>query len=360
MPKIKILLTGGGTAGHIWPIIAISERLMTNKRVQVLYVGSHSGPEGEIAKRFGVPYRNIYVGKWRSYLSLSNFWDLFKTFFGLIQSYFLLVFFKPDIVFAKGGYVTFPIIYWTKVFKIPLIIHESDLVMGKANRWIGSYAKKICLGFPVQYYQDLKGIDAEKLVYTGTPVRSEFFDKISIAKEKPTILITGGSQGSQKINEIISEVLPELVKNYEVYHLSGEKNYEDLKEKFKNPNYHLLGFSLEMPALLRNADLVVTRAGANTLAEISALGKASILIPLVFAQNDHQTENAKIYEKQNAAVVISEKNLTSTSLLSIINRLMEDDDFRKLLGHHAQEFAKKEATFEIVDLIYEFGKKYDE
>lgn len=363
MARIRILLTGGGTAGHIWPIIAISESLLTNKRAQVLYVGSHSGPEGEIANRFGVPYRNIYVGKWRSYLSISNIWDLFKTSVGLIQSYFILVFFKPDVVFAKGGYVTFPIIYWTKFFKIPLIIHESDLVMGKANRWIANYAKKVCLGFPVQYYKDIKGIDLNKLVYTGTPVRSEFFDKIAISKDKPTILITGGSQGSQKINEVVSEILPELIKKYDIYHICGEKNFDNLKEKMnilrQNPNYHLIGFSLEMPTLLRNADLVIARAGANTLAETSALSKATILIPLESAQNDHQNENAKIFQKQNAAVVISEKNLTGSSLLSIINRLMEDDEFRKLLGHHSQEFARQDATHDVVDSIYEYGRKDD-
>lgn len=357
MAKLKILLTGGGTAGHIWPIIAISESLMTNKRTQILYVGSHSGPEGEIANRFGVPFRSIQVGKWRPYISFSNLWDLFKTTIGLIQSYFLFVFYKPDVVFAKGGYVTFPIIYWTKVFKIPLIIHESDLVMGKANKWIASYAAKICLGFPVQYYQDLNKIDMKKLVYTGTPVRSEFYDKIAISKEKPTILITGGGQGSQKINDVVSEILPELVKKYDVYHVCGEKNFENLKNKINDPNYHLIGFSLDMPTLLRNTDLIVTRAGANTLAEISALSKASILIPLFSAQNDHQNENAKIYQKQNAAVVISEKNLTASSLLSIINRLMEDDEFRKLLGHHSQEFARHEATYDIIDLIYEYGRE---
>jgi UDP-N-acetylglucosamine--N-acetylmuramyl-(pentapeptide) pyrophosphoryl-undecaprenol N-acetylglucosamine transferase len=355
---MKIILCGGGTAGHIWPIVAIGESLQTNRKVKLLYVGSYFGQERAIAAKFQLPFRGIFVGKWRPYVSFLNFLDLFKTFFGLIQGFFIILFFSPQVVFSKGGYVTFPILYWAKIFKIPVVAHESDVVMGKANKWVFAFAKKICLGFPPKYYKNLPF--SERFVYTGTPVRREFFDKIPIAREKPTILITGGSQGAQKINQIIGEILPELIKIYDVYHLCGEKNFENLKGKIQSPNYHLIGFSLETPALMRNADLIVSRAGANTLAEIAALGKSSILIPLSTAYADHQTENAQIYSKHNAAVVISEKNLTGSSLLSIINRLMDDEHFRKLLGHHAQEFAKKDATGEIIDIIFSCVNKYED
>ncbi len=355
----KILLTGGGTAGHIWPVIAIGEALKSNARLNILYVGSNSGPEKKIAKNFQIPFKGILVGKWRNYFSFLNFWDTLKTFFGIIQSFFILIFFKPNVIFAKGGYVTFPILFWAKIFKTPVVIHESDLIMGKANRWAANFAKKICLGFPVKYYSGLN-LPMAKIVYTGTPVRRDFFGKVPVSRERPMILVTGGSQGSTTINQKVMEILPELVKNYDIYHLSGSKDYPKLKEKFTQPNYHLIGFTEDVADLMRNADLIISRAGANTLAEISALGKPSILIPLPSAHLNHQEANAKVFENQNAAVVVSEKNLTGSAFLSIINRLMEEESLRQLLGHHAQEFSRKEATSEIIDILFEMGEKNGE
>jgi len=356
MSKGKILLTGGGTAGHIWPIIAVAEILEKNARIKFLYVGSYGGPEKNIAKDFGVPFRRVLVGKWRNYFSLSNFWDLIKTFIGIVQALFIVLFFKPNVIFAKGGYVTVPVLFWANLFKISVITHESDIILGKANRWAAKFAKKICLGFPLKYYQGLDNLPIEKFVYTGTPVRKEFLGKTPIEREKPTILFTGGSQGSAKMNLLISEILPELIKKYEILHLAGEKKLENLKE---SENYHPIGFSKEMARLMRNADLIITRAGANTLAEISALGKPAVLIPLPTAYLDHQNANAQIYQEHNAAVVCSEKNLTGSSLLSIIDRLMEDDKLRYLLGHHAKEFSRPDAGQEIIDLLFEYGGNND-
>ena len=356
MIRTRIILTGGGTAGHIWPIIAIAEVLKTNSRIKFFYVGSFNGPEKNIAKDFDIPFKRIFVGKWRNYFSISNYLDIFKTFLGIIQSFFIILFFRPTVIFAKGGYVTIPVLFWAKIFKIPVVTHESDTIMGKANRWAASFAKKICLGFPVKYYDTLKGFPIDRLIYTGTPVRKEFFQEMPVAINKPTILITGGSQGAVKINNLMLDILPELIKKYHVIHLAGDQNYQDLKDKFHDSNYELIGFSNQMPKLMRDSDLIISRAGANTLAEISALGKASILIPLPTAHLNHQTINARIYQDQNAAVVLSEKNLTSSSLLSIINRLMEDSDLRGLLGHHAREFSRSNSTEEIIDLLFEFGR----
>lgn len=361
MKKLRVLLTGGGTAGHIWPIVSICEALKTNRSVEIIYVGSNAGPEKEIAKSYNINFKGIHVGKWRSYFSLSNFWDLLKTFIGLIQGYFIVVLFKPNVVFAKGGYVTFPVSYWVKRFKIPLVVHESDVVMGKANRWASKFAKKICLGFPPQYFEDLNEIDRQKVVYTGIPIRKDFFNKISIQREMPTILITGGSQGSQKINIAVLEIIKSLVEKYDVYHICGKLNFKDLNNKFHHPNYHLIDFSFDIPTLVRNADLVISRSGANTIAELAGLEKPAIIIPLATAQSDHQSKNARMLQSQNAAVVVSEKNLTGSSLLSIINRLMEDDKFRSLLGHHIHQFAKEDAVNEIIDILFEVeensGKK---
>lgn len=347
--KKKIILTGGGTAGHISPILAICEVLKTNHQIDFLYVGGKNNLEKDLAQKNNLPFKGIITGKRRNYFSFSNFIDFFKILIGIIQSYFLILSYKPNIIFAKGGYVAFPLVFTAKLFKIPLVIHESDTMMGKSNRYAVSYARKICLGFPVKYYQD---IPMEKAVYTGTPVIKAFF---TVAKEKntrPTILITGGSQGSEKLNNIITEILPELSKKYEIYHIAGEKNILKQREKFSNEHYHPLGFTDNMAELMNKADLIVSRSGANTLAEISALGKPSILVPLLSSHLNHQEINANIYEKANAAVNLSESYLTSSSLGSIINRLMEDEKLRNLLGESAKQFCGKDSVQEIINILF--------
>lgn len=347
---MKILLVGGGTAGHAWPIILIAQSLMKNRRAKILYVGSRQGIERHLVKNTQIPFQAIFVGKRRAYFSLANFWDLLKIGAGLIQAFFIIVIFHPDVIFAKGGYVTGPIIFWLSFFKIPLVIHESDVVFGKANLLAAKKAARICLGFPIEEYKE--DLLLEKLIYTGIPVATDF-SKIPIhAGVRQKLLVTGGSQGSSKINHLIAEILPELLKNYEIWHLTGKKDY-DQSAKTKDPHYHLFDFTDQMPRLMRDSDLVISRAGASTLAEIAATSKPSILIPLETAKGEHQETNAQVFLKRNAAVVLSEKNLTSNSLLSIIDNLMADEGMRKLLGHHAHAFFAPQATEEIINAIFE-------
>lgn len=350
----RIILTGGGTAGHIFPILALIDNLKSNSRVSYLYVGSRSGQEKEIAAKAEVRFKGIFTGKRRNYFSFSNFVDFFKIIFGLIQAYFIVVSFKPDIIFSKGGYAAFPIVFWAKRFKIPLVVHESDSVMGGLNSYASRFAKKVCVGFPVEYYKD-QHVPFEKLVYTGTPLRKEFNNQTSQKSERPTILITGGSQGAAKINSLILEIAPELVKKFDVYHLVGKNDFEEIKDSFKNEHYYMLDFAENMPELMAKSDLIIARAG-STVAEISALGKASILIPLPTSHLNHQTKNAQIYADKNAAVLLSEKGLTSSSLLSIINHLMEDSVFRNLIAHHSKEFATENAAKEIIDILFEVSE----
>lgn len=351
---MKILLTGGGTAGHVWPIILIGQSLIKNKRVKLLYVGSRQGIERKLFGQTTIPCKFLVVGKRRAYTSIANFWDVFKTLIGVFQAFFIIIFFKPDIIFAKGGYVTVPIIFCQKIFNIPLVIHESDGVIGRANLWASKKAKKICLGFPIEEYnQDLP---LNKVIYTGTPVNSDFFQTPIRTGSRLKILVTGGSQGASKINSLISEILPELASYYDINHLSGKLDYPKLSE-FKNQYYHVFDFTDQMPKFIRDADLIISRAGASSLAEISAAGKASIIIPLETAAGEHQEANARVYQKRNAAVVVSEKNLTANSLKSIIASLMEDKSMRKLLGHHAHEFFQPNAVENIVDVIFESNRK---
>lgn len=169
---MKILLTGGGTAGHAWPIILVAKVLQKNKRAKILYIGSRQGIEKKLAHIYQIPFLSILCGKKRAYFSLSNYWDLVKIFFGIIEAFFILIFFRPNVIFAKGGYVTVPIIFWLRFIKIPLVIHESDVVMGRANLWALKYAQKACLGFPIEHYR--QNLPIGKLTYTGIPVSNDF------------------------------------------------------------------------------------------------------------------------------------------------------------------------------------------
>lgn len=347
---MRILLSGGGTAGHAIPVILIAKVLAKNQRNRILYVGS-AGIEQELARKSGLAFKKILAGKRRAYFSLLNYFDLIKTFAGVVQAFFLLLFFRPDIIFAKGGYVTFPIVFWANFFKVPLVIHESDSVLGRANIYAAKKARKICLGFPVNYYDNLK-LTLSSVAYTGTPVEQEFFQtKIKSEGGLGKILITGGSQGSSRINKVISEILPTLVEKYEVWHLSGEKDFEELS-RFKHSNYHVLSFSYDVSKIMRDADLVISRAGASTLAEISATKKAAIIIPLAESAGNHQAMNAKVYQDLSAAVVLNEAQLSGGSLSSIIDSLMNDSKLRELLGHHAGSLARPKATEEIIDIIF--------
>jgi len=349
---MRVLLTGGGTAGHTWPLVLVAKSLLTNRRASLLYVGSRQGIEKKIVRDFKIPFKGLIIGKRRTYFSFANWWDLIKILVGIIQGFFVLLFFKPDVVFAKGGYVTIPIIFWLKLFRIPLVIHESDAVIGRANLWAGKSAKKICLGFPIEVYE--QNLPLEKLIYTGTPVSQEFFQTPIKTGDKLKLLITGGSQGSQKINGLIFQILPNLLKKYEVWHLAGQSLYDDLS-KVDSSNYHLYKFTYDLPKYLRDADLVISRAGASTLSEISAASKAAIIIPIGASSGNHQVANAKVYAEKNAAVVLTEKNLSAPSLESIINSLMCDQKMRELLGHHAHSLYQKDATGLIIEEIYEAG-----
>jgi len=355
---MRILLTGGGTAGHAWPIILVAKSLLKNKRTQLLYVGSRQGVEKYLTKDSGIPFRSIFVGKRRSYWSFSNYWDLFKTFLGIIQALFIILSFRPDVIFAKGGYVTVPIIFWLGFFKIPLVIHESDVIIGRANLWAARRATKICLGFPIEYYsqslQKNPNLSLDKLIYTGIPVHSDFTQTPVQIGKRLKLLVTGGSQGSSKINNLISEILADLLKKYEVFHIAGKRDFPKL-EKINHKDYHVYEFTAHMPRLMRDADLVISRSGANTLAEIAASSKPAILIPLEIAAGGHQIANAQVFAKNNAAVVLSEENLTASSLGAIIDNLMSDENLRKLLGHHAHRFYQPQSVEEIIDTIFGFS-----
>jgi len=342
----KILFTGGGTAGHVWPIVSVINALK-NKDIEILYVGSKSGVENKITADQRISFKGIMVGKWRSYFTtdsvLLNIVDIFKNAIGLFQSLFILMSFRPDLVFAKGGYVTFPMIFWSRIFRITLVIHESDIIIGKANMWASDIAKKIFVGFPIDEYRNIK---KDKLVYTGIPIVNQFNTGLNnkIKKQKPLILVTGGSQGSQKINNLIWEIVSQLVKKYEIYHLVGSDNISKIPKNLLNiDSYNYSGFSSQIYDQMSHADLVISRSGASTLMEISSLEKPSILIPLSTSSANHQLLNAMFFEEKKAAIVLDENKLTADMLLDMINQLIADPKKLEILGHNAKSISQNNA-----------------
>lgn len=327
-PKVSggILFTGGGSAGHVTPNLALIKKFQ-DEGWQTVYAGSAAGMEKEIIAKTGIPYYSISSGKLRRYFSWQNFVDPFKVTLGLVQAFFLCRKLKPQVVFSKGGFVALPVVIAAWLNRIPVVAHESDLAPGLANRLSFPFADKVCITFPEsqKYFQQTK-----KILVTGTPLRSELFvgdatkgrALCGFSADKKIILIFGGGLGAQPINNAIREILPELLKDYQVVHLCGKGK---VAEKLKNtPGYVQFEYlHAELPDVMASADLVISRAGANSLFELLALKKLHILIPLSKqASRGDQIANAQYFAKLGLSQVILEENLTSALLLTQIQSLM--------------------------------------
>jgi UDP-N-acetylglucosamine--N-acetylmuramyl-(pentapeptide) pyrophosphoryl-undecaprenol N-acetylglucosamine transferase len=351
--KKKIIITGGGSGGHVTPLEAVVENLSRDD-FDILYVGSGNNFEIQMAERQKINYKKILVGKYRRYFSWQNFIDLFKVKIGIWQSIFIIMLFRPNVIFAKGGYVTLPVVIAGWMLGVPIVIHESDTIMGLANKIEAKLAKKVCVGFSIDNYPALP---LEKIIYTGNPVRKGFLigDKIQANKFK-TILVIGGSQGSRFINQIIASILPKLTSKFKIIHISGKNDYEWLK-KNSWPNYELYDYSDKVLNFMTEADLIISRAGANVLAEIAILGKPSILIPIKQSANNHQFVNAKVYEKNGASVVYSEDQLGPDSFFDIIKSILDDEKILLSMSQNAKNLANPDASKAIAGVIKELINK---
>ena len=326
-----IVLTGGGTAGHVTPNIALIPRLK-ELGYEISYIGSLDGIEKKLIEELNIPYYGISSGKLRRYFDLKNFSDPFKVLKGYAQSRKLLKKLKPDVVFSKGGFVTVPVVVAAKGCKIPAIIHESDMTPGLANKLAIPSATKVCCNFP----ETLKHLPEEKAVLTGTPIRQELLsgDKLEALKfcgftaSKPVIMIIGGSLGAAAVNDSMRKILPELLKDFQVVHLCGKGK---LDESLQNTEGYIQFeyIKKELADLFALADIVVSRAGANAICEILALQKPNLLIPLsAKASRGDQILNARSFEKQGYSMVLEEEEITDEKLLKTIHTLYEKrDDF---------------------------------
>ncbi len=321
----KIIMTGGGTAGHVTPNIALLPALK-EAGYEIEYIGSYKGIEKELIEAQNIPYHGIDSGKLRRYLDLKNLSDPFRVIHGYAQALGLMRKIKPDIVFSKGGFVSVPVVLAAKTCGIPAIIHESDITPGLANRIAIKGAKKVCCNFP----ETLKYLPTDKAVLTGSPIRRELFhgDKEKAYKlchfpetVKPVLLIIGGSLGSVAINTAVRKVLPELLEAFHIIHLCGKGNFDHQLDGIVG--YAQFEYaSSELTDMLALADIAISRAGANSICELLALHKPNILIPLpASASRGDQILNANSFEKQGFSRVLDEETLTDQLLLDTVKEV---------------------------------------
>ena len=320
----KIILTGGGTAGHVTPNIALLPQLKS-MGYEISYIGSYNGMEKELIEAQNIPYYGISTGKFRRYFDIKNFTDPFRVIKGYFEAKKLLKEIKPDLLFSKGGFVTVPVVRAAAALKIPCIIHESDMTPGLANRICIPVAKKVCCNFP----ETLQFIPGNKAVLTGTPIRQELFlgDKeegfrfCGLKEDKPVILIMGGSLGAASVNQIVRSALPELLSDFYIVHLCG-KGKKDISLVNTNGYLQYEYITDELKDLLAIADLVISRAGANAICELLALQKPNLLIPLTSkSSRGDQLLNARSFESQGYSIVLEEDSLSIERFVSEIHQL---------------------------------------
>lgn len=353
----RIILTGGGTAGHVTPNIALIPRLR-ELDYDIQYIGSYDGIEKKLIEEFGVPYHGIASGKLRRYFDLKNFSDPFRVIKGYFQARKLLKKLKPDIIFSKGGFVTVPVVQAAKAFHIPVIIHESDMTPGLANKLAIPAASKVCCNFP----ETAKYLPEGKAVVTGCPIRDELRSGNRLAAlnfcgfpaGKPVLLVIGGSLGSVAVNRAIRTILPQLLKQFHVIHLCGKGN---LDESLNNtPGYVQFEYiKKELADLFALADIVVSRAGANAICELLELRKPNLLIPLPAASSrGDQILNAESFQKQGFSEVLKEESITPELLLAKIQQLYENRTSYVLA---MEKNSASNAVNKIISLIEETAAK---
>lgn len=370
---MKIFFTGGGTGGHIFPIIAIAreiKKIFPPGKVKLYYIGPKDSFSKSLSQE-GISPLFVLSGKLRRYLNpislLQNVFDIFlKIPLGIIQSFIYVLFFAPDLIFSKGGFGSFPPVIASKLLFVPIFLHESDSVPGLANRILARLATEVFVSFPNTPYFPKK-----KMILVGNPIRTELLEGNSeeakkffgLSGTRPVILILGGSQGAQRINDKILEVLPGLLKDFEVIHQCGEKNFESVQAEAKVmvkgdliKFYHCFPFLNEKELKLAYgvADFIISRAGSGVIFEIAALGKPSILIPLPESAQEHQVRNAYIFAKGGASFVIEEENFTSHFFLERIRYFFEDPKKLEKMRNAAKEFSRPKAARIIAEYIKTF------
>lgn len=376
---MRIVLVGGGTGGHFYPLIAIAEALTSRANTkqeippELYYMGPEMYDEGSLFAS-GISYVHCPAGKLRRYTSLKNIPDFFRTVFGILVAIVKLYTLYPDVVMSKGGYTSVPVVIAAWILRIPIVIHESDAVPGRANRIGARFAQFIA----ITYDDSIAHFPPEKTALVGIPVRNILLAPpqgdprtlLGLQSTKPLIFITGGSQGAERINDLIVSSLADLLPNFEILHQTGLEQEAVvsqtaealLRDKALLAHYHVRGF-LDVAALHAAetvAWLIISRAGSGSIYEIALHGKPSIIIPIPEEISHDQRTNAYAYARTGAAEVIEERNLTAHLLHSEITRMMNDPEIMAKMSAAARTFATRDAGMKIADMLVAIGKSHQD
>ncbi len=371
---MKILFAGGGTGGHFYPIIAVARslrRIAEEEKIVDLkfFMMGDKVIDVDTLAREDIKFIKIPAGKMRRYFSFRYLVDSIKIFIGIIKSFWRLYLLMPDVIFSNGGFASFPPLFAAKFLGIPVIIHSADLVPGTVNRWSGKWSQRIAVSFP----ESLKFFESKNAALTGNPIRAqlvggnlqEALESFKLEENLPTLLVLGGSQGAEIINNVILSMLHDVLVKYQIIHQTGQNNLAEITARVSvslehnelKSRYHPYGFISE--GELRNASRVasiaVARAGANTIFEIAAWGLPAILVPLKNSAQDHQRENAYAYARAGACEVIEETNLKPHLLLEEINKILSDKVKLEHMKTSAHAFAKPDAADQIAREIIKLG-----
>lgn len=378
---MKILMTGGGSGGHFYPIIAIAQAIhdiaLQEKIIDPkLYFMAPSPYNKQELFDNDIEYVATMAGKRRinpkGLSKIKNFFDIFKMGFGVLSAIVKMYFIMPDVIFSKGGFGAFPALIASRVFRIPVIVHESDSVPGRVNAIAGKFAVKIALSYKeaAQYFPK------DKTAYTGNPVRKEIreplvngaIEYLNLEHNLPVLLILGGSQGGKVISDSILTALPQLVEKYQIIHQTGKSKFEEVKQTAKvvleNSNfasrYHAYDYlnTLSMRMAAGAASLVISRGG-STIFEIALWGSPSIIIPITDSNGDHQRKNSYNYARESGAVVIEEQNLTPEILIHEVDRIISNPELSKQMSENAKKFARTDAAELIAREIVKIGLKHE-
>lgn len=369
---MKIVITGGGSGGHVYPLLAVADKIREiseNKNIlqpEIIYFATEPY-DPDALFRNDISFEKISAGKLRKGFHLSTIWESMKMFWGILSTLTRMLQVYPDVVFTNGGYVAFPVLVSARILRIPVVIHVSDTVPSRVLLYAGKFSEKISVAFE----EAIKYFDEKKVAVLGNPIRDEIKNKqkegahgfFNLNQDIPTILILGGSQGSQIINDNVIEALPELVEKYQIIHQVGKKNYESvygtsgvvlldnpLKKRYKIFPY-LSDLSMKKAAGITN--LVVMRAGAGSINEVSNWGIPSILIPISKEVSRDQESNSFSYARTGAGIVIRQKNLSPNILVFEINRIFEEKNIHREMSHAAKKFYKPDADIKIANAILE-------
>lgn len=368
---MRILFVGGGTGGHFYPLIAVAESLNESSLKPELYYMGPTPYNAEDLKKNNITFISCPAGKSRKYSSILNYFDVFVNMFGLIVAIFKLFLLYPDVIFSKGGYTSVPVLLAARLLFIPVVIHESDAVPGRANKLAQNQARYIAIAHDdvAQFFP------AKKVALVGIPIRKAIlninadpFTALGLANNKPLIYVTGGSSGAERLNNLIATSLNELLPYYRVFHQVGEANLQTVKltaeelvqDKSLLADYYIeSSVSAETVSLLMDAaSVIVTRAGSTSLFEIAHHGKPSIVIPIPEDISRDQRSNAYSYARSGAAIVLEEHNLSPHLLIQEINTIISDPAKAMAMGEAARAFSYPDASKKIADILISIGHEH--